>query len=296
MRNRYSYRHRNAHHRALHPAVIIAICVAAALIVTVVTGLLLKKFLNEDAYRRLVSPKEEEPVVEDPIQTSVPNVHAYAFSLGDDVSTIQPQTAITVRINHANGSLTYHSPVSANLSIPHNESIGLIPCMEELIVKTSYITGTFSVRSFSEETADLRYAASVRERAILREFLRNGGDDVVLTDLSISQDTLPRITEYVTALKRDLDRGAVGVAVPLSVATVDNGWEILSTLLKSCDFCVLDLRDSNPATEEDAVSLLSSLSYYMEKYDARLLADTHQEQLITQLPNARDFMIVGFEE
>ena len=295
MRGRYSYRHRSTHHRALSPVAIIAICVAAALIVTALVGLLLKKFLNEDAYNRLVSPKEEAPVVEDPIRTGVPNVHAYAFTLGDDETAIPLQSAIAVRINNPDGTLNYHSPVSQKLSAPHNEEVGLIPCMEKLIVSTSYVTGSFSVRSLAEETADLRYAAAVSERAILREFLRNGGDDVVLTDLAVSSDTLPRITDYVTALKRDLDRGAVGIAVPLSVALADDGWEILSTLLKSFDFCVLDLRDANVATEQDAVDLLSSLSYFMDKYDTRLLASNAQSLLVAQLPNVRDFMILPQE-
>ena len=57
---RRARRHRAAHHKGLAPWAIILICVASALALSLLVGNLLKVFLDEEAYDRLVNPPAEE--------------------------------------------------------------------------------------------------------------------------------------------------------------------------------------------------------------------------------------------
>ncbi len=282
-------RHRNLHNRRdrkITPAAIIAICIASALLVSIIIGTLLKVFLDEEAYRRLVEPKEEEPAVADPVLTNLPDLNAYPYVFGSDTDTIQ-SGAVSVSINGPLGVLHYTSPVSAYLAIPDTAPHNFTETMIKLNENTNYISGVFYPQASGQQSSDLGYALALRERALIAEFLRNGGNDVLLCNVSLSQ-----AADYVSAIKADTPTAAIGIAVPLADAQANEAQ--IPTLLKACDFCALDLRGITPAAEEDAYTLLKSLSYYLIGYDMRLLLSSDQTLLISQLQNfsVPDYQII----
>ena len=100
---------------------------------------------------------------------------------------------------------------------------------------------------------------------------------------SLSMDTLSAIATYASALKQEMGESALGIAVPHALTVSEDGWEIIGTLLKSCDFCALDLRLMEAEDENAAEELYGTLGYYLEQYDMRLLLAEDQEILIAAL-------------
>lgn len=270
-------RYRTVSHHKLHPLAIVAICVGAALIISLIVGNLLKIFLNEDVYNRLVS-QNDTPTVTDPIETALPEVQAKPFVLGDPTDALP--SAVSVNLGASDGSLHYRSPVSSQFSIEQNEKVDLSVSMSALT--STYVSGIFYPQAFRQD-ADMQYATALRERALLNEFFRFGGDDVLLVGVDVSPDNLPALEAYVSAIKQETSHATVGIAVPLSVAQSENGWEILSTLLKSFDFCALDVRNTATPNHSDHEEFLNSLSFYLEQYDMRLLLSQTQAELISAI-------------
>ena len=289
-RNRRRY---GNHTRKLKPTAILAICVAVALAVSLTVGLLLHAFLDEDTYRRLTE-QDQTSLSGDPIKVDTPDIHAMPFRLGSDISAHPQSTAASVSLNTPDGKMTYTSPVIDYYKLPSTTTTDFPSDLIALDLATPYVSGVFYPQTFSLETADLQFASAAAERAILREFIRSGGSEILLIIDSLSMDTLSSLTSYVTALKKELGAAPVGVAVPLTLAESKSGWEIIGTLLKSADFCALDLQSVEPADKDEAGELLKDLRFYVKQYDMRILAAESQSILIDALGevNPADYQII----
>ena len=109
------FRYRHAHSaRKMHPLGIVAICLAVAIVVTVVVGNLLNIFLDDEAYRALTDGQEVETGGESLEKSSVRNVNAYPFTLGGDTEEIAGQASASVSINRADGVLNYTSALASH--------------------------------------------------------------------------------------------------------------------------------------------------------------------------------------
>ena len=289
-------RYRGSHsHGKISPVTVIVICVVIALIVSLTVGNLLRIFLDEDAYRRLVEGEEKLPQINNPVKTDLPDIQAKSFTLGDKLKASELGIALSVTLNSPDGPLTYTSPVSEYFACSGNTKVSLGSAMNEIVPLTSYISGVYYPQAFAQDNPDLFYAVSAQERALLREFLRSGGRDVLLADISPDAPTLSVISEYARLLKLEIGEYGVGVAVPLSIVQADNGWEIISTLLNNCDFCALDLRGVTVADQTAAKEQLQSIAYYLLQYDMRLLLSSDQTHLINALNDSyiTDYQIVA---
>lgn len=58
------FRRHRPHTGKMHPAAIVGICLAAAVLLTLTVGNLLKLWLDDETYQRLTEGKEEVPVAE----------------------------------------------------------------------------------------------------------------------------------------------------------------------------------------------------------------------------------------
>ena len=268
----------NTYHRRLHPIALIAICVGAALIVTLIVGNLLKIFLDEDAYNRLVSPNDT-----DPIQTELPDIQAQPFLLGSTSEALP--SAVSVNLNRSDGTLLYKSSVSSKLTVSQNEKVDLTSSMSYL--SDVYVSGVFFPQVFKQASDNLTYATELSERALLNEFFALGGDDVLLVDVKFDSNSLPVLIDYVSALKSEIKNATVGIAVPLAVVQSENGSEILTTLLKVCDFCALDLKSTATPTDLEHTEFLIKSSNYLEQYDMRLILSQSQIELIDALDDVQ---------
>lgn len=275
------HRHRyKSHTHKLSPPAIIAICVAAALIVSIVTGLLLRHFLDEEAYRRLNEKKE--PAVTDPVNTYLPDVHAIPFVLGTPIESISPEASRSVALNTRDGIMHYASPVTRYFGMTVDTQATAEDDLIALDIATTYLSGIFHPQALLQETADLQFAVAAQERAVLREFLRNGGSEVLLVVDTLNADTLASTAAYAKALKAEIGTAALGIAVPYALASAENGWEIIGTLLKSCDFCALDLRAVEAEDADAADRVFSDITYYLKQYDMRLMI-AEEQSLFTSL-------------
>ena len=283
-----SRRYRARTGKKLHPAAIVGICLGATVLVVLLIGNLLNLWLDDETYRKLTvgdPPAEEIPTLH---KANVRQVNAYPFALGVDIEGVLGAPALSVSLNTETGTLLYSSDVAAALGLSQKNEVDLQDSMSELCAFVPHVSGVWRSQAFHAETEDLFYAATVEEAALLREFLRAGGSEIVLYDLPLSADNLDRLITYLTALKVASPKTAVGVAVPLSVASSSDGWEIISTLLTVCEFCALDLTaedvtdpepiegDLSPAAQD----LLKRASYYLTAYDMRLFLAEEQTALL----------------
>ena len=294
---RLKHRHHRTRTRRLSFAAIAAICVACALVFSIVTGLVLRSLLDEETLLRL-SRQSTTQTVEDPIETYLPAISATPIRLREVTDTMPPLAAVSVTLNSSKGTLYYTSPVGTYYGLPSTPNTDLYTVLTALDVASSYISGVFHPQAFLQATTDMHYAVAAEERALLREFVRNGGDEILLVNVPLDADTVTTAAAYAKGIKQDIGSHAVGVAVPLSVATAENGWEILGTLLKSCDFCALDLRAEAAGTEDNAKTLLSTIAYYLEQYDMRVLVSESQTVLIDAIQAAgiADYEILSTPE
>ena len=307
MKSRFRRRRQRTAGR-LHPGVIVAICLGAAVILTLVVGNLLKLWLDDETFLRLTSGMETEAETDAPTKQQMRNVNAYDFAFGDKTDVIAGRTAASVALNRADGLLSYRSDVGDYLGVSDEKGAELGEAMGDLTATVPYISGVFRSRAATHEVASVRSAATANEAALIKEFLGFGGDEVIVRDLPLSVEHIGRTVEYIKLLKSYLGETPVGVSVPLSVANSEYGWWIVSELLKVCDFCALDVSseplapestegtaETEPDTAEpdteggsDAASrtarqLLADCGYFLQQYKMRLLLSPTQTDLVTLL-------------
>ena len=279
--------YRNTYHRRLPPLALIAICIGTALIITLIVGNLLKLFLDEDAYNRLVNPDSESSLS---FQNEVLDIQAQPFLFGNTTESLP--SAVSVNLNTSEGALLYKSPVSAQFTLPQNDKVDLKASMSSL--SGAYVSGVFFPQAFKQSSSDLKYATELCERALLHEFFALGGDEILLVNVDPTSDSLPVLTAYVSAIKSASEHATVGIALSPEIVQSENGQKILSELLKVCDFCALDLKSSATPPDSDHAEFLSNLSKTLSQYDMRLLLSQAQTELIDALDNTeiQDYQIL----
>lgn len=282
--------------RKIHPAVIVAIAVAVAVAAALIVGNLLRRWLDDETYDRLTVGREKQ-AEETPVDLAAPAVRAYPFTFRDSPSKLlnaetgEYTAAISVSLNDPDGSLLYHSAVADYLGVGTSSAPSLEQFSLDLLGYQVYLSGVFYPQALSQETTDLQYAATVRETALLREFLNTGGSEVMLVGLPTDTDRLTGTLTYLRRLRSMLgDNAQIGIAVPLSIAESEHGWEIIGLIKKTGCYCAIDLRD---VPEEQAESAVLDANYYMSGYGMRLLAGSDQTG-IYEIADAviRNFQIV----
>ncbi len=272
------FRARKPHRaHALPPLAIVGICLAAAVILTLTVGLLLRRLVDDDTYMRLTEGAAEDTQLPVPKPQKARAVNAYPFTLGEDTAEIVAKPAATVFLNSSDGALCYTSEVSRHLGLNGNESVPLHDAVAELSAFVPYISGLFYPQVFSEISPHIQYAKTLEEAALLREFLRTGGSEIVLCGIPFSSVGADTALSYIRAVKASVGNASVGVAVSPDTAAPEN-WELLSLLEDACDFLVLDLRAEELADDADETGIspsvrtrLTALDYPITAYSMRPL-------------------------
>ena len=302
-------RHRTSRNRGnkhLPPLAIVGICLAAAVLVTVIVGNILKATLDDETYRKLTEGTTAPTEAETPDEGYGTRIQAPALQLGQDVTELSGYTAASVLLNRTDGSLYYTSPVAQYQGLTCYASVNLTEEMGTASAFLRHVSGVYHAQAFSAPSADLRDAKALEEGALLREFFRVGGKEAVLIDLPFGQTSLEDILSYVKLLRVASGANALGVAVPLSVAESTDGWEILSRLLTVCDFCLLDLRletvndptANDLGVSEEALQILQRTNYFRSQYGTRLLLSQSQSELVyaVEFRMLPDYQIISAEE
>ena len=275
----------------IHPLAIVAICLAVTVLLTVVVGNLLKIWIDDDLLAKLTSGYEtEEPEGDDGEMPTVRNVNAYLFELGDGIDTAVGKTALSVPINKPDGTMCYSSELTEYLGLTSELNADLDETLTEAYAMVPYISGVFYSRALTYESEDLRYAATVQEAAILREFLRAGGSEIVIRGLPLERLTPDEVRNYIDMLRASAENFHIGVALDWEQVRSENGWRVPAVFAPLADFCVLDLTGAELEDDVDeagvsasAERLLADCRYYVAQYGLRLLVSDAQEGLITTM-------------
>ena len=271
---------RNTHRRgALSPLAIVLICAGAALLLTIIIGLMLNVWLDDETYDRLTKgeQKQEEPNETDKSYTR--DIHADAYVFGKEAESVwESYTEISVTLNTPTGQLNYVSEVASYLGMVSVSESSLFDSMGEVYLFANFVSGVFYPQALYSEGADLQYAVAAKECALMKEFLHAGGSEILLCGIPFANTDTASILRYVQQVKAMAGDSPVGVAVPLALARADGSWTLLESLAKECDFLAIDL--SEATSVGGAEQILTDARYYIQQYDMRVLLSEKQEELI----------------
>lgn len=278
----------HSEHR-VSPWIIIAICAASALVLTVIVGNLLKIWIDDDTYRRLTSgegsPDEEQPPI---YVADKKDVHAYAYSFGEDTERLWESPEVSISINTPDGRVNYTSVITSYFGFPTLGSVALDKGFSDLSAAATHISGVFYPQAPRETDKNLRFALAAKEQALLNEFLQMGGIELLLCDLPL--EDLTACAEYIGSIKQIAKEIPVGVAIPYSLLQEDGAWQMLTHLLKVCDFFAIDL--GNAITTLSPRELITDCGYFLKEYDMRLLTYSDQAELIEAAAELEDMQTV----
>ena len=285
---------RNTHRRgALSPLAIVLICAGAALLLTIIIGLMLGVWLDDEAYDRLTKGEEPEQEQTENNKSYTRDIHADAYVFGKEAESVwESFYEISVTLNTPAGQVNYTSEVVEYLGVESLSDCVLYDEMSEVYAFAGFVSGVFYPQALYHEGADLQYAVAAGECALLKEFLHAGGSEVLLCGIPFSKTDTASILRYVKQIKAMAGDSPVGVAVPFSVARADGAWALLESLAKECDFLAIDLTETTSVG--GAEQILTDARYYIQQYDMRVLLSEKQEDLILAAYTYPDVQIVTY--
>lgn len=282
----------NTHRRGtLSPLVIILICAGAALLLTVIIGLMLNVSLDDEAYERLTKGEQKEEEQNETNKTYTRDVHADAYVFGEEWESVWENVSeISITLNTPTGQINYTSEVATFLGMESIKEHILYDAMGEVNLFAHFVGGVFYPQALYNEGSDLQYAAAAKECALMKEFLHVGGSEILLCGIPFTRTDTASILRYVKQVKAMAGDSPVGVAVPLAIARADGAWTLLESLAKECDFLAIDLTET--ASVGGAEQILTDARYYIQQYDMRILLSEEQEELIVAALVYSDVQII----
>ena len=284
----------NTHRRGtLSPLAIVLIVVGAALLLTIIIGLLLNVWLDDEAYDRLTKgePEEEEKVEIN--KTYTRDIHADAYVFGKEAESVWESFAeISITLNTPTGQINYTSEVVSYLAMESISQNVLYDAMGEVHLFADFAGGVFYPQALYQEGADLQYAVAAKECALLKEFLHAGGSEILLCGIPFTQTDTASILRYVKQIKAMAGDSPIGVAIPLAVARADGSWALLESLAKECDFLAIELTEATSVA--GAEQILTDARYYIQQYDMRVILNERQEELILAAYTYPDVQIITY--
>ena len=151
-----------------------------------------------------------------------------------------------------------------------------------------YTSAVFSVTSFAEADAVARELQRAFEVSLAAEIGGAGVDELLLTDLPISVDTLDDVPAYISEIAAQLPQTVqLAVAVPPELVEGASGTVLSKQLSQYADTIALDLRGLVPDADEtypEAVSdIFAEASLYFSKYNMRVLLPDADDATFTEL-------------
>lgn len=283
---------RNMHRRgALSPLAIVLICAGAALLLTIVIGLMLNVWLDDETYDRLTKGEQEQEETNETNKSYTRDIHADAYVFGKEAESVwESYTEISITLNTPTGQLNYASEVASYLGMVSVSESPLFDSMGEVYLFANFVSGVFYPQALYSEGADLQYAVAAKECALMKEFLHAGGSEILLCGIPFANTDTASILRYVQQVKAMAGDSPVGVAVPLALARADGAWTLLESLAKECDFLAIDLSEATSVA--GAEQILTDARYYIQQYDMRVLLSEKQEELILAAYTYPDVQII----
>lgn len=278
---------------AISPLVIILICVGAALLLSIIIGLLLNVWLDDEAYARLTAGEQKEEEKIDTQKNYTRNIHADAYVFGQEGESVwESFYEISVTLNTPTGQINYTSDVVTYLGLESISERMLYDEMSNVSMFAGFVGGVFYPQALYSEGSDMQYAVAAKECAVMKEFLHAGGSEILLCGIPFTRTDIASVLRYVKQVKAMAGDSPIGVAVPSSVARADGAWTLLESLAKECDFLAIDLTETTSVGGPEQI--LTDARYYIQQYDMRVLLSERQEDLIYAAFTYPDVQIITY--
>ena len=286
--------HRNTHRRgALSPLAIVLICAGAALLLTIIIGLFLNVWLDDETYDRLTKGEQQEEQKPQTNKSYTRDIHADAYVFGKEAESVwESFYEISITLNTPTGQMNYTSEVVSFFEMETTTDRVLYDEMGEVGLVAGFVSGVFYPQALYSESADLQYAAAAKECAVMKEFLHVGGSEILLCGIPFGRTDTASILRYVKQVKAMAGDFPIGVAIPLSVARADGAWTLLESLSGECDFLAIDLTEATSVGGPEQI--LTDARYYIQQYDMRVLLDERQQELIYAAFTYPDVQIITY--
>jgi len=288
-------RHR-ARNQKLSPLAIVGICLGGAILLAIIIGNILNAALDDEKLSALKTPTAETPEAPDIPDRRVQTVRAYPFAPGDDPGRItvgegMVPDAVSVSINTPDGMMTYESPVASFQGRESLSTVTLGDFMMDLTAEIPYVCGVYYPTALDSRDDDMIYAAAASDAALLREFVRAGGSEVLIVGAPFTPEDLPYVGDYVKQLKTFLGDTPLSLAVPYGYAVSEDSWQVLPALSALSDLLTLDL--SHVPGDQMEQALLTA-PYYLTQYRMRLALSADQSRWVSAVEAAfSDYQILS---
>ena len=182
----------------------------------------------------------------------------------------------SIPLNTANGRLLYRSDLAISLGLQgaQDRSVSVATACESVSSLPVTLGGIYYLTAFAEENDLLRSVRLSEEAAVIAEAMRDGMDEVLLV-LPVWKDgqtaELIRLMENVRALA---PKAILGVTLPPSAVSAENGAATVDLLSSHADFLALDATAYgaiDPAAYITETISGGGMRYYLLRYGMRVL-------------------------
>jgi hypothetical protein len=282
--------------------------VLIAMILTVIWGLIWGEKAQKSALARTEAKLQEQalaaaipdwlPTQPDPIRasylgkiTTLADATAAAATLAEGGAT-----ALSVPL-YADGTPQYNSPAAQALGrqTENASDVTLARLFASILNENCRIAATFACDWQNEVDPALRRVARTYEAALVAEIATAGADEVLLTGLAISEESLSEVALFLREIRESAPDAVIGVSLPTALMLSDTRVEIARILLSWVDHLALDLSDYDTHTvsvtaqdgtvtreSTDLPQILDLLDPAIRRYRMRLILPVSMyEHLIT---------------
>lgn len=202
--------------------------------------------------------------------------------------TLGSREAVSLCLRDAAGEVHFRSTVAQGLTGQASAGLDLALLIPALRSANIYSSAVFAVTSFSEPDAVARELQHAFEISLAAEIGAAGVDEILLTGLPITVDTLDDITVYIEKIAVQLpDDVQLAVAVPPELVEGASGTVLSKQISQHANTVVLDLRGLTPEdgqTYPEAVStIFADASLYFSKYNMRVLLPDTDDNTFSEL-------------
>lgn len=201
---------------------------------------------------------------------------------------LDSREAVSICLRDDAGEVYYRSSVAQNLTGQQAEGVDLallIPALRNANIYTSAMFGVTAFAAPGTGEGDLLYAY---ESSLIAEIGASGIDEILLTGLPVTVDTLDAVSAFLEETRRQLpDNVQLAVAVPASLTGEAAGSVLIKRLSQFADTIALDLRDlaadEGQSLADAATAIFTDASLYFSKYNMRVLLPVADRETFSAL-------------
>lgn len=202
--------------------------------------------------------------------------------------TLGSREAVSLCLRSDSGEIFYRSTVAQNLTGQAAAGVDLAELLPALQKAGIYTSAVFGVNNFSETDTAVGELTRAYEISLCAEIGAAGVEEILLTGLPITVDTLDAVTAFLDEIHAQLPESVqLAVAVPVDLTANAAGTVLAKQLSRSVDTLALDLRGLTPAEGETlaqtASAVFADASLYFSKYNMRVLIPATDDATFSEL-------------